>query len=72
MKSVILFLTCLFLMFTFPALSQEVADSAAVKAEHSRVQASFETVVDKFVTFFQTDLWQFFFLSVPVKYFPLL
>lgn len=54
MKSVILFLTCLFLMFTFPALSQEAADSAAVKAEHSRVQASFETVVDKFVAFFQT------------------
>lgn len=54
MKSVRLFLSCLFFMFTLPALSQEVADSAAIKAEHNRIQASFETIVNKFVAFFQT------------------
>lgn len=54
MKSVRLFLPCLFFMFTLSALSQEAADSASVKAEHNRVQAFFETIVDKFVAFFQT------------------
>lgn len=54
MKSVRLFLSYLLLMFTLPVLSQEAADSAAIKAEHNRIQASFEIIVNKFVAFFQT------------------
>lgn len=41
------------IMFS-PAYSQAPVDSAAVKAEHARVEAAFETIVNRFVEFFQT------------------
>lgn len=41
-------------VMVYPAYAQVPLDSAAVKAEHARVEAAFETIVNRFVEFFQT------------------
>lgn len=62
MKSSRLIFLFLFGMISAPAYGQAPVDSAAVKAEHARVEAAFETIVNRFVEFFQTKqklLYQF-------------
>lgn len=44
----------IFLSLSLPAFAQEAPlDSAAVKAEHARIEATFEKVIQKYVDFFQ-------------------